>query len=263
MMRDLLNPHGFLYEQLDVLSRFGALNEEIPDSITQNLNSAFEIREYQEEAFARFIYCLREDFDGKSTPLHLLFNMATGSGKTLIMAGLILFLYEKGYRNFLFFVNSTNIIRKTQDNFLNSDTSKYLFNKGIYIGGKRVVLTEVENFEDVNENDINICFTTIQQLHTDMTTERENALTYESFGDKEIVLLADEAHHMNVSTRSASRTQLELFESWENTVERIFQSNENNLLLEFTATHDYESSDMSEKYRDKVIYRYDFQKLQR
>ena len=256
MMRDLFDSHGFLYEQLDVLSKFHALNEEIPDSIMQNLNPAFEIREYQEEAFARFIYCLREDFEGKSTPLHFLFNMATGSGKTLIMAGLILYLYEKGYRNFLFFVNSTNIIRKTRDNFLNTDTAKYLFNKVIYIGGKRVVLTEVENFEDVNENDINICFTTIQQLHTDMTTERENALTYESFTDKRIILLADEAHHMNVSTRS--QTQLELFESWENTVEGIFQSNENNLLLEFTATHDYENSDMSEKYQDKVIYRYDF-----
>ena len=220
------------------------------------MNPAFEIREYQEEAFARFIYCLREDFDGKSTPLHLLFNMATGSGKTLIMAGLILYLYEKGYRNFLFFVNSTNIIKKTQDNFLNPRTSKYLFNKEIYIGGKRLVLTEVENFEDANENDINICFTTIHQLHTDMTTERENSLTYESFADKRIVLLADEAHHMNVSTRS--RSQLELFESWENTVERIFKSNEDNFLLEFTATHDYENSDMTEKYRDKVIYRYNF-----
>ena len=257
-MRDLFNNHSFLYEHLDVLSGFGRLDQEIPNSITQNLNSAFEIREYQEEAFARFIQCFNEGFPGKRTPLHLLFNMATGSGKTLIMAGLILYLYEKGHRNFLFFVNSTNIIRKTQDNFLNPLTSKYLFNKEIYIGGKRVILTEVENFEDVNENDINICFTTIQQLHTDMTTERENALTYESFADKEIVLLADEAHHMNVSTRSRSRAQLELFESWENTVEGIFQSNENNLLLEFTATHDYENSEMSEKYRDKVIYRYDF-----
>ena len=65
MMRDSFSPHGFLYEQLDILSRFHALNEEMPDSITQNLNPAFEIREYQEEAFARFIYCLREDFDGK------------------------------------------------------------------------------------------------------------------------------------------------------------------------------------------------------
>ena len=119
-----------------------------------------------------------------------------------------------------------------------------------------VTLTEVDNFEDVNENYINICFTTIQQLHTDMTTEKENALTYESFADKKIVLLADEAHHMNVSTRS--RSQLELFESWENTVERIFKANGDNLLLEFTATHDYENASMVDKYRDKVIYRYDF-----
>ena len=90
-----------------------------------------------------------------------------------------------------------------------------------------------------------------------MTTEKENALTYESFADKKIVLLADEAHHMNVSTRS--RSQLELFESWENTVERIFDANEDNLaVIEFTATHDYENSSMVEKYRDKVIYRYDF-----
>ncbi|MDE0635301.1 MAG: hypothetical protein OXI43_05530 [Candidatus Poribacteria bacterium] len=31
--------------------------------------------------------------------------------------------------------------------------------------------TEVDNFDGVSENDINICFTTIQQLHTDMTIE--------------------------------------------------------------------------------------------
>ena len=33
------------------------------------------------------------------------------------------------------------------------------------------------------------------------------------------------------------------------------------LLLEFTATHDYENSNMIEKYRDKVIYRYDLIRL--
>ena len=259
MMRDLFNPLGFLYEQLDDCSESGNLNKEIPESITQNLNPAFEIREYQEEAFARFIHCLNENFQGKTSPLHLLFNMATGSGKTLIMAGLILYLYEKGYRNFLFFVNSTNIIKKTRDNFLNSGTTKYLFNKEIYIGGKRVTLTDVENFDDANEDHINICFTTIQQLHTDMTTERENALTYEDFADKGIVLLADEAHHM--SARSKAQLELEFADqkpSWENTVERIFMSNKDHLLLEFTATHDYEKSRMVEKYRDKVIYRYDF-----
>ena len=252
-MRDLFQQSAFLYEQLDVLSRFGSLNEEIPESITQNLNPVFEIREYQEEAFARFIYHFNNDFQDREKHVHLLFNMTTGSGKTLIIAGLILYLYEKGYRNFLFFVNSTNIIKKTQDNFLNLNASKYLFNNEIFIKGKRVRLTEVENFDGVNENDINICFTTIQQLHIDMTTVKENALTLENFGDKKIVLLSDEAHHMNVSTRS----QRELFESWEDTIERIFKSNEDNVLLEFTATHDYEDSDMVEKYRNKVIYRYD------
>ena len=112
-------------------------------------------------------------------------------------------------------------------------------------------MTEVESFEGVNHNDINICFTTIQQLHLDMTTDRENAPTLEDFADKKIVLLSDEAHHMNTST------QRELFESWEKTVERIFKSNADNLLLEFTATHDYENSAMVDKYRNKVIYRYD------
>lgn len=246
-------PEQFLYQQLDAASNLGLLNKEIPDSITQNLNPAYELREYQEEAFARFIHCLNGTFPGKENPLHLLFNMATGSGKTLIMAGLILYLYERGYHNFLFFVNSTNIIEKTRDNFLNPRATKYLFNENIYIDGKKVAVTEVDNFDGVSENDINICFTTIQQLHTDMTTEKENALTYENFAEQEIVLLADEAHHMNVKTK----TQQELFESWENTVERILKSNETNLLLEFTATHDYEIAAMVEKYRNKVINRYD------
>ena len=250
----------FLYQRLDVLSEFELWNlvdREIPDSITQNLNPAFEIRPYQEEAFVRFIHCFNKGFEGKCLPLHLLFNMATGSGKTLVMAGLILYLHEKGYRNFLFFVNSTNIIKKTQENFLNPDASKYLFNKEIYIKGNRVTLTQVENFDGVSDNDINICFTTIQQLHRDMTIgqEKENALTDENFINQKIVLLSDEAHHMNVGTRTQS--QRELFESWEDTVERIFKSNKDNLLLEFTATHDYENSDIIEKYRNKVIYRYD------
>ena len=246
----------FLHET--VLEEFGrrTLREtEVPAYIRDNLNPAFELRPYQEEAFIRFILCFENDFEEKEKPLHLLFNMATGSGKTLIMAGLILYLYEQGYRNFLFFVNSTNIIEKTKDNFLNPRAAKYLFSENINIDRKRVAVTQVDNFDGVNENDINICFTTIQQLHTDMNSEKENALTYENFAEQEIVLLADEAHHMNVSTKS--QQGMMLFESWENTVHHIFKSNDANLLLEFTATHDYETPAMVEKYRNKVINRYD------
>ena len=205
------------------------------------------------DAFARFIHCYHSDFPNKAYPLHLLFNMATGSGKTLIMAGLILYLYEQGYRNFLFFVNSTNIIEKTKDNFLNPASIKYLFNQELVIGNRRVRIAPVENFEAINPADINICFTTIQKLHSDLTSEKENALTFEDFCKHRVVLIADEAHHMNVKTKGNG----ELFESWENTVERIFTQNEDNLLLEFTATHDYATPAMVEKYRNKVIIRYD------
>jgi len=247
----------FLYEELDAVSKMGFLKKEIPDSFKDNLNPRFELRPYQKEAFARFFHCFDNDFPGKDWPLHFLFNMATGSGKTLIMAGLILYLYEKGYRNFLFFVNSTNIIEKTKDNFLNPQSSKFLFAENIRFGTRRVLVTPVANFEGVNENDINICFTTIQKLHSDLTTEKENAITYEDFKDKKIVLLADEAHHMNTRTKA----QKELFESWENTVERIFHQNEDNLLLEFTATLDYSLKSIAEKYRNKVLYRYDLRQF--
>jgi type III restriction enzyme len=73
----------------------------LPNGITDNLK--FGIRPYQEEAFRRYLYTEREDFDGKpKKPLHLLYNMATGSGKTMVMGGLMLHLYEKGYRDFCF-----------------------------------------------------------------------------------------------------------------------------------------------------------------
>jgi len=248
-------PEQFLYEKLDALSGFGGLAKEIPNSLKLNLNRKYELRGYQIEAFARFFRCYTTDFPGKTYPSYFLFNMATGSGKTLIMAGLILYLYERGYRNFLFFVNSTNIIQKTKDNFLNPQSSKYLLNPDIVIGDRHVRVSPVENFEGVNPNDINICFTTIQKLHIDLTTEKENALTFEDFRKHKVVMIADEAHHLNTKTKS----DLELFESWENTVERILKQNQENLLLEFTATHDYEDPDMVSKYRNKVIIRYDLQ----
>ena len=248
----------FLYDT--ILEEFGRRtlqNTEIPDYLKDNLNPKFELRPYQEEAFARFFLCFEEDFDGKEKPLHLLFNMATGSGKTLIMAGLILYLYEKGYRNFLFFVDSVNIIEKTKDNFLNPLSSKYLFKETIHFKSVRVAVTPVPNFEGLNEKDINICFNTIQNLHSSLNTQKENAFTYEDFRNKKTVLLADEAHHFNVSTTGQESQK----PSWENTVENIFRQNRDNLLLEFTATPDYRDENSVNKYRNKVLYKYDLRQF--
>ena len=71
------------------------------------------------------------------------------------------------------------------------------------------------------------------------------------------MLLADEAHHINTSTKAGQ----ELLISWERTVERIFGQNADNLLLEFTATLDYTHSSLVDKYRNKVLYRYDLRQF--
>ena len=244
---------SFLYET--VKGYFGERTIKqtpVPNFITDNLKPGFGQRPYQIESFQRYILCHTEDFEGKpKKPFHLLYNMATGSGKTLVMAGLMLYLYEKGYRNFLFFVNSNNIIKKTKDNFLNPQASKYLFNDKIVIDGKEVYIKETDTFESADDKNINIKFTTIQQLHIDLNNTKENSVTYEDFKDKKMVLIADEAHHLS----SATRNNGDLFGSWEGTVLEILNQNYDNILLEFTATLDYGNS--VSKYKEKVLYRYD------
>ena len=246
---------SFLYET--VKGYFGERTIKqtpVPNFITDNLKPGFGQRPYQIESFQRYILCHTEDFEGKpKKPFHLLYNMATGSGKTLVMAGLMLYLYEKGYRNFLFFVNSNNIIKKTKDNFLNPQASKYLFNDKIVIDGKEVYIKETDTFESADDKNINIKFTTIQQLHIDLNNTKENSVTYEDFKDKKMVLIADEAHHLS----SATRNNGDLFGSWEGTVIEILKQNFDNILVEFTATLDYDNAEILKKYQDKVIFKYD------
>ncbi len=247
-----------LKEELDALSKYGVLKTEMPEVITGNLNPAFLLREYQKEALSRFILYVT-DYQGRIKPTQLLFHMATGSGKTLIMAAVMLHLYQQGYRNFIFFVNSTNIIEKTKDNFLNPQSSKYLFAPALRVDARRVRIQSVDNFQATNPQDINILFSTIQGLHSSLNTPRENALTYEDFEDKKIVLISDEAHHINAFTKSKSKRSKEETENintWEATVNRIFRANPENLLLEFTATVELSHPAVAEKYHDKILYQY-------
>jgi len=233
----------------------------VSDEIVQNLNPKFELREYQKEALGRFDFYFN-GYQKKQFPAQLLFHMATGSGKTLIMAANILYLYALGYRNFIFFVNSTNIIEKTKDNFLNSLSEKYLFAPKIKFSEKQVDIKEVQNFEAANSENINIVFTTIQGLHTRLNYPHENALTYEDFENKEIILISDEAHHLQTLTKSKlSGKELEEKRSWEYTVKRILRSNLKNILLEFTATIDLGNQNVRQKYEDKIIFQYDLKQF--
>jgi type III restriction enzyme len=245
-----------LRQDYDTLSKMGMLSKDIPKYIEDNLNPALKLRKYQKEAVARFIHYLEQN-PNRIKPSQLLFHMATGSGKTLLMVANILYLYNKGYRDFLFFVNSTNIIEKTRDNFLNLNSSKYLFNEKIKFGDKEVKIRKVNNFETSNNDDINILFTTVQGLHSHMNIARENTLTYEDFRDKKIVIISDEAHHINTWTRNKlSREESIAKTTWEYTVMRIFNASTENVMLEYTATVDLEHPAIYEKYKDKLIYEY-------
>jgi len=253
-----------LYETFNsIRESFGQdyFTSRIDNDIVQNLNFKFELREYQKEALGRFDFYFN-GYQKRQFPAQILFNMATGSGKTLIMAANILYLYKLGYRNFIFFVNSTNIIEKTKDNFLNPLSEKYLFAPKIKFGEKQVDIKEVQNFEAANPENINIVFTTIQGLHTRLNYPHENALTYEDFEDKEVVLISDEAHHLQTLTKARlNKGESEEKRSWEYTVERILRSNLKNILLEFTATIDLGNQNVRQKYEDKIIFQYDLKQF--
>ena len=250
-----------LRDDFNTLWRYGVIPKDLPEYVTQNLNPAFPLRPYQQEALGRLFYYLN-GFAERAHPAQLLFHMATGSGKTLIMAAAILYLYEQGYRNFIFFVNSTNIIEKTRENFLSPLSSKYLFAERLKFGTKEVHIREVHNFEAAHEDNIRILFTTIQGLHTRLNEPRENSLTYEDFFDKDVVLISDEAHHINALTKQKpSDTEAEALNTWEATVNRIFNARPDNILLEFTATVELEHPAVAEKYADKIIYQYDLKQF--
>lgn len=253
----------YLYQKIDTTWEMAPqLIPELPVVIKDNLNSEFELRPYQKEAFQKFIFYYNND-KLRQYPTEIMYQMATGSGKTIIMAGLMLYLYKKGYRNFLFFVHLDSIVRKTKDNFLNVSSRKYLFADQIVIDGETVPVNEVENFQSTDDNAINICFKTLSGLHSDMFFVKENSISLGDFEDKKIVLLSDEAHHLNAETKKskAKKADEEDVRHWETTIQSIFHMNRENVLLDFTATANLDNVDVKAKLAHKLIFNYDIKKF--
>ncbi len=256
-----------LYNRIKSAFEFGTPIPEIPKHMTDNIKHS--LFDWQKEALEYFLANEKRNKGEKYT--HLMFNMATGTGKTLVMASLMLYYYQRGYRHFIFFVNQNNIVDKTENNFINDNHNKYLFSDKINIEGSNINIKKVDTFSD-DTNDIEIKFTTIQKLHNDVHSEKENQTTLEDLYKKDIVVLADEAHHLNANTckqqkeldvnlelkESASKEEIER-RGWEHTVtELILKKNgkeSNNVLLEFTATIPAEIN-VVRKYKDKTIYKF-------
>ncbi len=266
---------------------------EIPSYITDNLK--FPLYEWQKTALENFLInertrAIKAKKGAVLPPNHLMFNMATGSGKTLIMAALILYYYKQGYRNFIFFVNQNTILGKTQANFIDKNHGKYLFKENVVIDGVPLNFKEVEMFgNSCGAETVQIKFTTIQKLHNDIYKESENSLLLSDLQKRDIVLIGDEAHHLNAATSkknsavSASSASEEngtfsdisflgelkdspkdedIERSWETTVCHYILNKggksagqNKNVLLEFTATIP-ETEAAQKKYEDKIIKKF-------
>ncbi|HZK11256.1 MAG TPA: DEAD/DEAH box helicase family protein [Atribacterota bacterium] len=265
----------FLYSVIrEKAYEYGIIKPKIPSYILENLK--YTLWTWQEKALELFL--TNEELRNKENsvePNQLMFNMATGTGKTMLMAALILYYYKKGYRYFIFFVNQNNIVDKTENNFINKNHTKYLFRQNIVIDDKIINIRKVETFDD--RDDIQIKFTSIHKLHNAVYLAKENSVTLEDLQKKDLVLIGDEAHHLNASTIKNGQIEMDLplelkenasekdiEKSWENTVlNKILrkgkseQETENkNVLLEFTATIP-KNADVIEKYRTKTIYKFE------
>lgn len=249
---------------------------ELPEYITSNLKHNFWY--WQKEALQYFIAFDDPEYEFEKPsdePTHLMFNMATGTGKTMLMATLILYYYKKGYRHFIFFVNQNNIVDKTENNFINKLHTKYEFRQNIVIKDKTINIRKVETFDETD--DIQIKFTSIHKLHNAVYLAKENSVTLDELQKRNLVMIGDEAHHFNASTikngKSEMNLPIELKEnasekdierSWEDTViNKILNKGKNNpsivnknVLLEFTATIP-KNQDVIEKYRSKTIYKFE------
>ena len=271
-MSDIKN----LYETIgDKAYRLKLPFPEIPKYISENLK--YNFFDWQKTAFENFLtFEAIKEAENSKLPTHLMFNMATGTGKTLLMAASILHYYHNGYRHFIFFVNQNNIIDKTENNFIQSSHNKYLFKDKIVIDDQTVSIKKVESFSE-NPQGIEIKFTSIQKLYNDIHLEKENKTTLQDLHRKNIVMLADEAHHLNTDTKTKKGENFDLDlngiltekssakevekKGWEHTViELVLNKNgegrdNKNVLLEFTATIP-ENKEIEKKYSDKIIAKF-------
>ena len=150
--------------------------------------------------------------------------------------------------------------------------NKYLFTEKIIIEDATVPIQKVTTFSD-NPQGIEIKFSSIQKLYNDIHLQRENQMTLQDLQSRDIVMLADEAHHLNATTKQreselnlavelTKRTGRDEIErkGWEHTVIELIlhkggQKGNTNVLLEFTATIPA-NQQVAEKYADKIIYQF-------
>ena len=236
-----------------------------------NKNLAFNLRHYQEKALYVFQYFMGlpkedyfksqiiENFNDHEIPFYS-FEMATGSGKTLLMAAKILNLYKKGIRDFLIITPNTPIYQKTINNFT-LDDRRCVFSPET---GLKFSLVTGDSYKDKtshynDEDDIHVYVFNIQKFFERISDkqdeskgqaythrpleesywkdEHNNTISFVDFlRKKKLAIITDEAHHYQ--NKKSEEVIKELLPE---------------MVLEYTATA---LEDVKDKKKQKIIYKY-------
>jgi type III restriction enzyme len=268
-----------------VVSSASSKNIEKYDEIQHLLK--FSLRPYQMEALAAFQLFWKNNFDSRSLKQRTLqqgkndegetiewhkigFEMATGSGKTLLMGAIISDLYNRGYRDFLILTPNTILFDKTIENFTPREV-KSIFGDGWNLTYNLVTGNSYRDktchYED--NQDISLYVFNVQKFYDKVTTpgktngedtmkgvpyvrrpledslwhdESGNTISFVEFlRQRRPVIISDEAHHYQ-----QNKTKEVIFEL----LPRI--------VLEFTATSLEKGG--SEGFGQDNLYKYPMQR---
>ena len=230
------------------------------------------LRKYQMEALYILDYLLRcsdkrpekrhllEELDkeDKTKAPFLSYEMATGSGKTMLMgAGIYLCNQKYGINNFLIITPaSTDIYQKTIRNFtvggydsVWADDTPFTFN--LITGDNYTQNLFFDRSKDANIFIFNISKFGANAVNTEKTWESavwqdeigNNVSIKQFLTDKKLVIITDEAHHTQKKGGSL----------------KIIKNFKPNAVLEFTATANEAGSD--DKKDQKIVYKYDIRRF--
>ena len=270
---------GSFYERLKEDETYKKVLQQLDKAFINEIGKymAHAFRDYQKQALAVFDFFQkaqrdqyvfkdelyeREFADGR-IPFYG-FEMATGSGKTLLIGALILYLHkERGYKNFLIITPGTTIYDKTIGNFDMMNSSKRVFSSIMDI--KYNVVTG-DNFTDKSSNyegdaDFNVFIFNIQKffdretgtLRVDKEWEESfwrdklgNTISFREYlKNEKLVIITDEAHHYQKFRVGRGRKSSG----------DIILALEPELISEFTATAITEE-EMESRRAQKIIYNY-------
>jgi type III restriction enzyme len=239
------------------------------------------------EAMAAYQLFLKDGFDSRSLKQNVLhktehegksivwpkvgFEMATGSGKTLLMGAIITDLWNRGYRDFLILTPNTILFDKTVDNFTPRDV-KSVFGDGWNLTYNMVTGSTYKdktcNFEE--GRDISFYVFNMQKFY-DKGASKSNKVSVDTMKgvpyvrrpieeslwkdetgthtisfieylqSKKLVIISDEAHHYQQKTTAEA-------------INELYPS----MVLEFTATSVEKGG--SENYGQDNIYKYPMQR---